>query len=97
VRIKDATGAALTVYLTPDDCLLLAEACHQAAQNYDDDAFLRKNPTVAHLFDVLQYCFEGYATVGQAIANSAPADLATLDLAYIRNEWGILPGDRKAS
>jgi len=94
VKIVDTTGAALTVYLTPDDCLLLADACRHAAQAVGEDGTaLHRSATVACLYDVLVHCFEGYALVGQAIASLAPKERDGFTLAAIRREWSVMPCD----
>lgn len=99
MKIVDATGSALTVYLTPDDCLLLAHACQVTFENTDDGD---KTNTQEHviegtLYHTLAHLFEGYALVGQAISSLAPKERAGFDLTVIRREWGVRSHDRKAS
>lgn len=98
MKIVDTTGSALAVYLTPDDCLLLAHACQVAFEHTDDGDKTNTQEQVIEgtLYHTLAHLFEGYALVGQAISSLAPQERAGFDLAVIRREWGILPGDRGA-
>jgi len=99
VKIVDTTGTALTVYLTPDDCLLLAHACQIAFESTDngDNTNTQEQTTEGALYHILTHLFEGYALVGQAISSLAPKERAGFDLAVIRSEWGVLSRDRRVS
>lgn len=99
MKIVDTTGTALIVYLTPDDCLLLAHACQMTAEYTDDGdkANTREQVIEGTLYHTLAHLFEGYALVGQAISSLAPQERAGFDLAVIRREWGVRSRDRRAS
>ncbi len=99
MRIVETTGTALTVCLTPDDCLLLAHACQVTFENTDDGDKTNTQEQVIEgtLYHILADLFEGYAPVGQAISSLAPKERAGFDLAVIRREWGVRSRDRKAS
>jgi len=99
VKIVDTTGSALTVYLAPDDCLLLAHACQMTAEYTDDGdkGVTQEQRIEATVYRTLADLFDSYALVGQAIGMLAPPLAGAFDLATVRREWGILPTDRKAS
>jgi hypothetical protein len=99
MKIIDTTGSGLTVLITPDYCLLLANACRLALGEADDGALANTPEQVIEgaLYLTLAALFDAYAVVGQAINCTPPKDIPGLDLAHIRSAWGVLPGDRKAS
>ena len=99
MKIADTTGPALAVYLSPDDCLMLAQACQIAFEHADDGRLTntQEQVTTGALFLTLAHLCEAYALVGQALASLPPDERHAFDLAAIRRAWGVLPHDRRAS
>jgi hypothetical protein len=96
MKIASTAGPQLTVYLGPDDCLLLVRACQLAADNADEGSIGNTPDRVLEgaLYRHLTYLFEGYALVAEALGELRPDQRKALDLAHIRRECGVLPGDR---
>lgn len=85
--LRTFDSGSVTIELDPGLCLVLADACLHAADDYSDD----RNPAHANYLWALKAAFEGYALIGDAGGYARPGDLDDWNLATTRKTWGTIP------
>jgi hypothetical protein len=95
VRIEKIEGCNAHVSLTPDDLLLLANACECAVNTWDDGmqgANPLANPTTQYVYTTLASTFEALAFAADATGRMVPKDARDFARNTIARGWHVMPG-----